>query len=335
MNLENQNSSYSKLIEKIGRSLEKGRANIAHTINIELLKTKWEIGFHVIEFEQNGHDKAEYGSAILDQLSHDLKNKYGKGFSRRNVLDMRRFYIYFPIWQTVSAKLSWSHYVELIGIKDALERKFYENQCIKENWSTRELQRQKNSSLFQRLAINKNLSEIKSLSEKGQIIEKSMDIIKDPYVLEFLEIPEYHTYSEKDLEQKIIDNIQQFLLELGKGFAFVGRQYRISLNNTHYYIDLVFYHRILRCFVLIDLKTKKINHADIGQMSMYLGYFKKEEMLEGENPPIGIILSKEKDEILVEYATAELTKNLFVSEYQLYFPDKNELENRLNTFLNS
>jgi predicted nuclease of restriction endonuclease-like (RecB) superfamily len=335
MNLENQNSNYSKLIEKIGRSLETGRANIAHTINIELLKTKWEIGFHIIEFEQNGQDKAEYGSAILDQLSHDLKTKYGKGFSRRNVLDMRRFYIYFPIWQTVSAKLSWSHYVELIGIKDTLERKFYENQCIKENWSTRELQRQKNSSLFQRLAINKNLSEIKSLSEKGQIIEKSMDIIKDPYVLEFLEIPEYHTYSEKDLEQKIIDNIQQFLLELGKGFAFVGRQYRISLNNTHYYIDLVFYHRILRCFVLIDLKTKKINHADIGQMSMYLGYFKKEEMLEGENPPIGIILSKEKDEILVEYATAELTKNLFVSEYQLYFPDKNELENRLNRFLNS
>jgi predicted nuclease of restriction endonuclease-like (RecB) superfamily len=327
-------TQYHVLIENIGFSLEKGRNNVAKSINNELLLTKWEIGKHIIEFEQHGNEKAEYGSSLLNELANDLKMRYGKGFSRRSVLDMRRFYVFFPIWQTVSAKLSWSHYVELIGMKDDLERSFYEKQCIRENWGVRELQRQKNSSLFQRLALSKNKNKILALSEQGQIIENGQDLIKDPYVLEFLNIPENHAISEKDLEQKIIDNLQQFLLELGKGFAFIGRQYRITLNNTHYYIDLVFYHRLLRCFVLIDLKTKKIDHADIGQMSMYLGYFKKEEMVEGENQPIGIILSKERDEILVEYATVDMTKNLFVSEYQLYLPDKKELEKRLNRILN-
>lgn len=325
---------YNQLIENIGLSLEKGRNNVAKTINNELLLTKWEIGRQIIEFEQNGNEKADYGSDLLNKLSNDLKIHYGAGFSRRSILDMRRFYVCYPIWQTVSAELSWSHYVELLGVKDNLERGFYEKQCLNENWSVRELQRQKNSSLYQRLALSKNKQEILDLSEKGQIIESSKDIIKDPYVLEFLNIPEYHTFSERDLEQKIIDNLQEFLLELGKGFAFIGRQYRITLNNTHYYIDLVFYHRILRCFILIDLKTKKIDHSDIGQMSMYLGYFKKEEMIEGENQPIGIILSKERDEILVEYATVDMTKNLFVSEYQLYLPDKKVLEQRLNKILN-
>jgi len=332
--MELKNINYNKLLESIGFTLEKGRTNVAKSVNSELLLTKWEIGQHIIEFEQHGNEKAEYGSDLLNRLSKDLKIRYGKGFSRRSVLDMRRFYTCFPIWQTVSAKLSWSHYVELIGLKDDLERSFYEKQSIRENWGIRELQRQKNSSLFQRLALSKKKEEILLLSEKGQIIEKGEDLLKDPYVLEFLNLPENHTFSEKDLEQKIIDNLQHFLLELGKGFAFIGRQYRITLNNTHYHIDLVFYHRLLKCFVLIDLKTKKIDHSDIGQMSMYLGYFKKEEMVEGENPPIGIILSKEKDEILVEYATVDMTKNLFVSEYKLYLPDKKELEKRLTKILN-
>jgi predicted nuclease of restriction endonuclease-like (RecB) superfamily len=332
--MEIKNIKYWNLLEKIGFTLEKGRNNVAKNINSELLLTKWEIGQHIIEFEQHGNEKAEYGSDLLNKLSNDLKIRYGKGFSRRSVLDMRRFYLCFPIWQTVSAKLSWSHYVELIGIKDDLERSFYEKQSIIENWGFRELQRQKNSSLFQRLALSKKKEEILILSEKGQIIEKSEDLLKDPYVLEFLNLPEDQTIHEKDLEQKIIDNLQHFLLELGKGFAFIGRQYRITLNNTHYHIDLVFYHRLLKCFVLIDLKTRKIDHSDIGQMSMYLGYFKKEEMVEGENPPIGIILSKEKDEILVEYATVDMNKNLFVSEYQLYLPDKKELEKRLTKILN-
>jgi len=327
-------TKYHLLLENIGISLDKGRNNAAKSINRELLLTKWEIGQHIIEFEQHGNEKAEYGSDLLNRLSNDLKTLHGKGFSRRSILDMRRFYICFPIWQTVSAKLSWSHYVELIGLKDDFERSFYEKQAIKENWGVRELQRQKDSSLFQRLALSKNKKEILALSEKGQVIGKREDLILDRYELEFLSISASRNVTEKDLEQKIIDNLQQFLLELGKGFAFIGRQYRITLNNTHYYIDLVFYHRLLRCFVLIDLKTKKIDHADIGQMSLYLGYFKKEEMVEGENQPVGIILSKEKDEILVEYATVDLTKNLFVSEYQLYLPDKKVLERQLNRILN-
>lgn len=325
---------YSQLIEDIGIALEKGRANAARAINSEILLTKWEIGKHIIEYEQGGNEKAEYGSNLLNQLSSDLKLRYGKGFSRRNILDTRRFYLCFPIWQTLSAKLSWSHYVELLGIKDNLERNFYEKQCIAENWTVRELQRQKDSSLFQRLALSRDKEAILALSREGQQIEKSEDIIKNPVTLEFLNIPESRIITEKDLEQRIIDNLQQFLLELGKGFAFYGRQYRITLNNTHYYVDLVFYHRLLRCFVLIDLKTKKIDHADIGQMSMYLGYFQQEETMQGENPPIGIILSKERDEILVEYTTVNMTKNLFVSEYQLYLPDRKELQARLNEILN-
>jgi predicted nuclease of restriction endonuclease-like (RecB) superfamily len=327
-------AKYNQLIENIGLSLDKGRRNAMNAINTELLFTKWEIGKYIIEFEQEGDEKAEYGSNLLNKLSADLKLRYGKGFSRRNILDMRRFYSCFPIWQTLSAKLSWSHYVALIGLKDKMERSFYEKQCIKENWTVRELQRQKDSSLFQRLALSKDKTAILSLAEQGQSVEKSEDIVKDPYILEFLGLPEYSRVSEKDLEQHIIDNLQQFLLELGNGFTFVGRQYRITLNNTHYYIDLVFYHRLLKCFVLIDLKTKKIDHADIGQMSMYLGYFQKEETVQGENPPVGIILSKERDEILVEYTTVDMAKNLFVSEYQLYLPDKKELQQRLSSILN-
>jgi predicted nuclease of restriction endonuclease-like (RecB) superfamily len=327
-------AKYNQLIENIGFSLDKGRRNAINAINTELLLTKWEIGKYIIEFEQDGDEKAEYGSNLLNKLSVDLKLRYGKGFSRRNILDMRRFYSCFPIWQTLSAKLSWSHYVALIGLKDEMERSFYEKQCIKENWTVRQLQRQKDSSLFQRLALSKDKTAILSLAKQGQSVEKSEDIVKDPYVLEFLGIPENYVVLEKDLEQRIIDNLQQFLLELGKGFTFVGRQYRITLNNTHYYIDLVFYHRLLKCFVLIDLKTKRIDHADIGQMSMYLGYFQKEETAQGENPPVGIILSKEHDEILVEYTTVDMAKNLFVSEYKLYLPDKKELQQRLNSIWN-
>ena len=333
MKIETQDVEYNQLILRIGESLHKGRITAIKLINQHLLETKWEIGKHIVEFEQQGSEKAEYGSNLLDKLSADLKQSYCRGFSRRNVLDMRRFYVLFQNWQTVSAELSWSHYVELIGVKNDLERNFYQQQCINERWSVRELQRQKDSSLFERLAVSKSKQLVIELFKTGQLIEKGEDIIKDPYVLEFLNIPEHYNYSERELEQKIIDNLQAFLLELGKGFSFVGRQYRITLNNHHYYIDLVFYHRHLRCFVLIDLKTKKIDHGDIGQMNLYLSYFKKEEMVSDENPPTGIILTKEKDEILVEYATEGITNKLFVSQYQLYLPDKKELEIKLNELL--
>ncbi len=238
---------------------------------------------------------------------------------------MRLLYLRYPICETLSHKLSWSHICELLKIDNDLERSFYYQQNIAENWSVRELRRQKDSGLFMRLALSKDNEEILKLSQQGQIIERPEDVVKDFYVLEFLKIPEPYNYSESELETRLMDNLQKFLLELGKGFTFVGRQYRVTINNTPYRVDLVFYHRILRRFVLIDLKINEVKHDDIGQMNMYMGYFAKEENVEGDNPPIGIILSKGKDELLVEYATYGMSSQLFVSKYQLYLPNREEL----------
>lgn len=246
---------------------------------------------------------------------------------------MRRFYLAYPKWQTVSAKLSWSHFIVLLGVSDDTTRKFYEKQAISENWSKRELERQIDSSLFERLALSRDKKGVLQLSEKGQIASQPTEVIKDPYVLDFLKIPQSNRVTEKHLEQKIIDNLQMFLLELGKGFTFVGRQYKISLRNKHFYIDLVFYHRILKCFVLIDLKTKSVRHNDIGQMNLYLNYFKTEESVEGDKEPIGIILSADKDEVLVEYATGGISNKIFVSKYQLYLPDKKLLQKQVKSIL--
>ncbi len=262
-----------------------------------------------------------------------MRQRYGKGFGRRNILDMRRFYIAYQKWQTVSAKLSWSHYIALIAITDGTARKFYEKHTLNENLSVRELERQIDSSLFERLALSKDKKGVLQLSEKGHIVSHATEVVKDPYVLDFLKIPQSHKMTERDLEQKIIDNLQMFLLELGKGFAFVARQYRISLRNKHYSIDLVFYHRILKCFVLIDLKIRKVDHGDIGQMNLYLNYFKTEENVEGDNEPIGIILSAEHDEVLVEFATGGISNKIFVSKYQLYLPDKKMLQKKVQEIL--
>ncbi len=324
---------YNYLIENIGLLLEQGREQAYHAVNQILIKTYWEIGKQIVEYEQKGKEKAEYGSALLDNLSKDLKLRYGTGFSRRNILDMRRFYLSYLKWQTVSAELGWSHYVELLGIEGSLERSFYEKQCITEKWSVRELSRQMGSALFHRLALSKDKQGVIELSKKGQFVGKHEDIIKDPYVLEFLKLPESHKYTEKELEQKIIDNLQMFLLELGKGFTFVARQKRISLGNNHFYVDLVFYHRILKCFVLIDLKIGKATHQDIGQMNLYLNYFKKEENDPEDNEPIGIVLSAYKNEVDVEFALGGIINKLFVSRYKLYLPDRKELENKLRGIL--
>jgi predicted nuclease of restriction endonuclease-like (RecB) superfamily len=233
----------------------------------------------------------------------------------------------------VTGKLTWTHYADLLGVSDDYARGFYEKQAINENWSVRELKRQIGSSLFERLALSQDKSGILKLSKKGQLISQPKDIVKDPYVLEFLQFPEEYRMSESKLEQKIIDNLQTFLLELGKGFSFVGRQYRITLDNDHYYVDLVFYHRILKCFVLIDLKTKHVKHQDIGQMNMYLNYFKSEENTDGDNPPIGIVLGADKNDILVEYAIGGISNNIFVSKYQLYLPDRKVLEQKVKELI--
>jgi predicted nuclease of restriction endonuclease-like (RecB) superfamily len=284
-----------------------------------------------VEYEQGGSPKAKYGEKLLENLSRDLALLHGRGFSRSNLNYMRLFYIRYPICEKLSHKLSWSHYCELVKIDDDLERSFYYKQNILENWSVPELRRQKNTALFMRLGISKNKKDILRLAKKGQIIEKPSDIVKDIYVFEFMKIPEPYIVSENEVETRLIDNLQKFLLELGKGFTFVGRQYRIIINNTAYHVDLVFYHRILRCFVLLDLKINEVKHDDIGQMNMYMGYFAKEENCKGDNPPIGIILSKEKDKLLVEYATYGMNTQLFVAKYQLYLPNKEELRKLISS----
>lgn len=319
---------YNRLIESIQHSLEQGRREAVRQVNSVLLQTYWEIGQHVIEFEQKGNEKADYGSKLLTQLARDLKERHGKGFSKSNLYFMRLFYLKFPIFQTLSGKLTWSHYTELLSVSDDLARSFYEKQCVNDGWSVRELKRQRETALFERLALSKDKKEILALSQVGQLKDTPKDIIKDPYVFEFLNLPEKN-YKESDIENALINKLEHFLLELGKGFAFIGQQYRITLNNTHFYVDLVFYHRILKCFVLIDLKNTKVNHQDIGQMNMYLNYFKIEENTEGDNEPIGIVLAADKDEILVQYATGSISNQLFVSKYQLHLPDVDELRREL------
>ncbi|MEO0106936.1 MAG: PDDEXK nuclease domain-containing protein [candidate division WOR-3 bacterium] len=320
---------YNQLLDKIGELLQTARKQVARNINTILIETYWKIGKLIVEYEQRGEVRADYGQKLLRTLSKDLTIKYGRGFSRSNLQYMRLLYLKYPKCQTLSGKLSWSHYVELLGVSGDLARSFYEKQCIRENWSVRELKRQINSMLFERIALSKNRKGVLKLVKRGQIIEKEEDIIKDPYVLEFLKIPEKYQYTERELEKRLIDNLQMFLLELGKGFAFVSRQYRITLNNTHFYVDLVFYHTILKCFVLIDLKVGKITHQDIGQMNLYLNYFKSEVNSDSDNMPVGILLGAEKDNILVEYALGGISNKLFVSRYRLYLPEKRELQRRL------
>ncbi len=324
---------YHKLVDSIGITIENARQRAIQAVNNELLKANWDIGKFIVEYEQHGNEKAEYGSSLLTNLSKDLKSKFGKGFSKSNIYLMRQFYLKYQIFQSVTGKLTWTHYAELLAVSDDHARGFYEKQAVNENWSVRELKRQISSSLFERLALSQDKSGILKLSENGLIVAEPKDIMKDPYVLEFLQIPEEYRMTESKLEQKIIDNLQTFLLELGKGFSFVGRQYRITLDNDHYYVDLVFYHRILKCFVLIDLKTKHVKHQDIGQMNMYLNYFKSEENTEGDNPPIGIVLGADKNDILVEYAIGGISNKIFVSKYQLYLPDKKVLEQKVKELI--
>lgn len=326
-------TAYNALLSDISALLTEGRKKSFQQVNTILVETYWNIGRCIVEHEQQGKDKAEYGSRLLKDLARDLSRQFGKGFSRSNLQYMRLLYLAYPKCQTLSGKLSWSHYTELLSISDEMARSFYEKQCINDNWSVRELKRQRQSGLYERLSLSKDKKGVLQLSREGQIVEKAEDIVKDPYVFEFLGLPEMKQYSERDLERRLIDNLSSFLLELGKGFAYIGNQYRITLNNTHYYIDLVFYHRILKCFVLIDLKLGKVNHQDVGQMNMYLNYLQEEESCEDDNPPIGIVLAADKDKILVDYATGSISNQLFVSRYQLYIPDKKVLAEELKLLL--
>ncbi len=312
------NDNYQILIENIGMTYQKSKSQLVTAINQSMLHSYWQIGKYIVEYEQQGEQKAEYGKQLILNLSKDLTARYGKGFSRSNLQSMRLLYQYYPICQTLSGKLTWSHYLELISIDDELARGFYEKQAELENWSIRELKRQKKTALFHRLAVSKNKQQILELSKQGHIVQSEEDFVRNPHVFEFMNLPEGVLHSESDIEKALMDNLQAFLLELGNGFAFIGRQQRMTLNNRHYYVDLVFYHVKLKCYVLIDLKLGKIEHEHIGQMKLYLGYYAQEVSEKDDNEPIGIILSEEKDDILVEYAMLNDSSKLVVSKYQLY-----------------
>ena len=327
------------LADKIVQVIEEGKQALAVSINEIIKTTYWRIGQYIVEFEQQGNAKAKYGTSLLSNLAKLLRARVGRGYSHPNLNNMRKFYLMYPNFQisdksspifqtseksdstfkTVSDKLTWSHICELVTIDDQLEREFYEKECISEGWTVNELHRQKESGLFMRLAVSKDKQGVLTLAHEGQQVQTPEDVVKNTYTLEFLGIEEKKRYKEKDLEDKLIDNMQMFLLELGKGFTFVKRQYPLTINNTHYHIDLVFYHRILRCFVLIDLKRGAVKHKDIGQMNMYLGYFAK--------------MSHYKDELMVEYATYGMDSNLFVSKYELFLPNKEDLRKLVRNIL--
>lgn len=324
---------YNSLVSQIGTLWQNAKEKAIVSVNTELLLANWHTGKYIVEFEQNGNSKAKYGSNLLINLSKDLTARLGKGFSRSNLTYMRKFYLAFPKCETLSHILSWSHYFEILKCDDELERGFYYNQAIKEGWKVRELKRQIKSSLYQRLALSTDKKSVLELSQKGHAVMTAKDIIRDPFVLEFTGLPQKKVYKESDLEKALKLNMEQFLLELGRGFAFIGRQYVIPIGSRQFKVDLVFYHCILKCYVLIDLKRDEIKHNDIGQMNLYLNYFKTEVCQSDDNPPIGIVLGAKKDEILMEYALQGITNQLFAARYQLYLPKKEELQAELDKIL--
>ena len=327
------NPNYQELLQHVGDTLEQGRSRAAAAVNTAVVATYWEIGRQIVEYEQGGSAKAEYGSELLKKLSRDLTDLYGSGFGMSNINKMRKLYLTYPILQTVSAKLSWSHYVELLKIDDPLERSFYEKEAESERWGVRELKRQMDSMLFHRLALSTDRAEVLRLAKEGEIIERPEDILREPYIFEFTGLPQLPVYKEGDLEEALVNNLSLFFLELGKGFTYVGQQQKIVIGGRTYKVDLVFYHRILKCFVLIDLKRGEVQHEDIGQMNFYLNYYREEMNTEGDTEPIGIVLGAYQDKVVMQYALQNITNQVFVSRYQLYLPDRAQLEAEFRRYM--
>lgn len=334
-------ASVDQLYQRISIHLHQAKQNVLRSIDIELLTTYWTIGREIVEEEQKGIERAEYGKAIIQQLSDRLIKEFGKGYGKSTLADMRKFYITYSkgsnIFHALCGKsnlpsqpqLSWAHYRLLMRITVEEVRTFYEIEAVQNKWSSRELERQINSLLFERLAKSKDKEELMALARKGQEIIKPSDAIKDPIVLEFLGLPESHLLVESDLEQALINNLQHFLLELGKGFAFVARQKRITIDGDHFYADLVFYHTILKCYVIADIKIRKLSHADLGQIQLYVNYFDQEIATEGDNPTIGLILCTQKNDAVVKYTLGEKNQQIFASKYQFHLPTEQELEDEL------
>ena len=319
--LEIEDSIY----KEIKSILEQARNKVYKVANSTMVEAYWNIGRVIVE-KQGGSNKAEYGTALIKNLSKKMTKEFGKGFTVANLKNMRQFYLIFQKSYALRSELTWTHYRLLMRVENENARNFYIEECIKSNWSTRQLERQITTLFYERLLSSKDKEKVsKEIYKLEPQIKKAEDIIRDPYVLEFLGLPENTSFLEKNLEQALIDHLQKFLLELGRGFSFVARQKRITFDGRHFYIDLVFYNYLLKCFVLIDLKVGDLTHQDLGQMQMYVHYFEEEMMNEGDNPPIGIVLCADKSDSIVKYTLSKNETQVFASKYKAYLPSEEEL----------
>jgi predicted nuclease of restriction endonuclease-like (RecB) superfamily len=322
-------STTPELLGRIRAILSAARNQAMQAVNAAMVHAYWEIGREIVEEEQRGKDRAEFGQQLIAELSRRLTDEFGRGFTANNLWYMRQFYLTFPILHAARGELSWTHYRLLLKVHVAEARAFYLHEAIKARWSTRELERQIASLLFERLARSRDQEGVLALAEHGADPYRPADLVRDPYVLEFTGLPERGHWHESDLEQALMDRLQQFLLELGRDFFFVARQQRITIDGDHFYIDLVFYHRTLRCFVLVDLKVGRLTQQDLGQMLLYTGYYEEHEVRDGENPPVGLILCTDKNEAVVRYTLGKANQQVFAARYQLYLPSEEELRREL------
>lgn len=315
--------------KQVSSILSAARDKAYTAVNFAMVEAYWEIGKSIVE-EQGGEERATYGEALIDELAVRLTRDFGKGFNTRNLRYMRQFYLAFPIRNALRSELSWTHYRRLMRIPDSEARTWYMNECADSRWSTRQLERQINTMFRERLLASKDKETVAQEIQKSAPARRPEDIIRDPYVLEFLGFSDDAAFRESDLEQALITHLQKFLLELGRGFAFEARQKRITFDGRHFYIDLIFYNYLMRCFVLIDLKTDDLTHQDLGQMQMYVNYYTRELMNEGDNPPIGIVLCADKSDSIVEYTLPEDNDQVFAAKYLPYLPSKEELARELS-----
>ena len=310
---------------RIRALLMEARRAALSAVNAAMVQAYWNVGREIVEEEQRGNQRADYGARLLETLAAQLTAEFGKGFDARNLRFMREFYRLFPIWNALRSELSWTHYRLLCRVANQPARQFYLTEAIASRWSTRELERQIHSFLYERIAASRDQEGVRRLAEQGAEPFTPQDLLRDPFVLEFTGLPERGQWQENDLEQALMDRLQNFLLELGRDLHLVARQKRITIDGDHFYIDLVFYHRLLRCFVLIDLKTGRLTQEDVGQMLLYVGYYEAEETRPDENPPVGILLGTGKNEAAVRYTLGERAKQVFAARYQLHLPTEEEL----------
>ena len=326
-------SAITTLYDDIRAIIINTRNTIYKAVNTGILEANWKIGRRIVEEEQAGASRAEYGQRVINDLAEKLSVEFGRGFDARELRRYRQFYLLFPKWDALRPELTWTHYRTLIRVENERARLYYMNEAALQNWSTRALDSQIERLTYERILSSQNQLIVKEAEDAAsrQAQLTPADIIKDPYVLDFLGLPSGVNFYEKDLEKALIDNLQQFLLELGRGFSFVSRQYRFKTDNENYYVDLVFYNFILKCFVLIDLKVGKLTYQDIGQMDFYTRYFEENIRTETDNPTIGIVLCTERDNTIVKYSVMNDSHQLFASKYKLYLPTEEELINELET----